>query len=262
MWGTCPAVILKSPDTDVAVVGISVSHKISATLLFRTGTKQRIRYVDLTAIGKELKEDVCSGLPGYHAFTGSDSTSALVGRGKVKGFKLLTNNELFRRAMQQIGQSFEADGVLEAGEQAICTLYGDSHEKEVNQLRHSMFGACTTDPTRLPPCQDAARQHILRANYQAAVWRRCLEPSPDIPSPDGHGWKVSEGEIWMDNDPAPKMVLQCVSCTCTKCKDNRCSCRRNGLKCTGACGCSNCDNAARETDEDLLGSDSDSDSNE
>ena len=34
-----PAVVIKSPDSDVAVIAMSVSHQIDAQLIFRTGTQ-------------------------------------------------------------------------------------------------------------------------------------------------------------------------------------------------------------------------------
>ncbi|KAG0719359.1 hypothetical protein GWK47_050644 [Chionoecetes opilio] len=45
-------------------------------------------------------------------------------------------------------------------------------------------------------------QHTLRANYQAAIWRRSLENLPDVPAPSaGHGWELDDGgslKITMD----------------------------------------------------------------
>ena len=49
--------------------------------------------------------------------------------------------------------------------------------------------------------------------------------------------------------PAPDAVLYLIKCGCgkDKCRNNRCSCRRAGLTCTGLCSCSSetgeeCDN--------------------
>ena len=170
----------------MAVIALSVSHQINTQLIFRTGTQHRTRYLDLTAIG--LGQEVCSALPGYHAFSGCDSTSAFTGRGKVSGFKLLKEDELFRSTMASIGQSFDISAQhLAKGEQAICTLYGMRQRSSVNDVRYRMFGTQTTDPCRLPPCQSAAQNHLRRANYQAAIWGMCLESCPDVPSPHGHG---------------------------------------------------------------------------
>jgi len=77
------AVIIKSSDSDVAVITLSVSYQINTQLIFRTGTQHRTRYLDLSAIGQALGQKVCSTLPGYHVFSGCDSTSAFTGWGNV-----------------------------------------------------------------------------------------------------------------------------------------------------------------------------------
>ena len=65
---------------------------------------------------------------------------------------------------------------------------------------------------QLPPCEDTLRQHTLRANYQAAIWRHSLESLPDIPEPSaGHGWELNtEGDLtiqWMTGEAAPNAVI-------------------------------------------------------
>ena len=57
------------------VIAISVSNQIPAKFIFRTGTQNRTRYIYLTSIANKLGPDVCADRPGYHAFSGSDSTS-------------------------------------------------------------------------------------------------------------------------------------------------------------------------------------------
>ena len=48
-----------------------------------------------------------------------------------------------------------------------------------------------------------------------------LTPNFDPPSPAGHGWKITDGSVnveWMKQDPAPKSVLELMSCrNCKKC---------------------------------------------
>ena len=127
------------------------------------------------------------------------------------------------------------------GEQAISPIYGHKQHLYVNDFKFYLFGSFTTDPSRLPPCQDAVYKHIMRSNYQAAIWRRILL------APHGHGWRVKVNIIsidWMNNTPAPKPVLMCLSCKCKSCKDKRCTCCRISLNCTSVCGCKSlCDNA-------------------
>lgn len=46
-------VVVRSPDTDVAVIGLGLAHLIPGRLIFRTGTQQRTRYIDLTALNEK-----------------------------------------------------------------------------------------------------------------------------------------------------------------------------------------------------------------
>ena len=75
-------IAIKSPDTDVAVLACTFSHSINAKMIFCIDTKQRRRYLDMTAIGQSFGEDVCKALPGMHALTGCDRTSAFVAKGR------------------------------------------------------------------------------------------------------------------------------------------------------------------------------------
>lgn len=122
----------------------------------------------------------------------------------------------------------------------------------------------------MPPTSDSLKKHVLRANYQAAVHSRCLEQFPAIPSPDGHGWKISEGTeievVWGDLPPAPSTLLELTHCSCrkTSCVEQqgkgkgRCSCRQHNVPCTDLCKCVECKNSvAVDGDEDDSGEDSD-----
>ena len=33
-------------------------------------------------------------------------------------------------------------------------------------------------------------KHAARANYQVAMWKRCLEKDPQVPTPVGRVWKI------------------------------------------------------------------------
>ena len=62
-------VVLRSPDTDVAVIACALSSQIPTRLLFRTGTKTRTRFVDITAICLKEGQLVVDSLIGLHALT-------------------------------------------------------------------------------------------------------------------------------------------------------------------------------------------------
>lgn len=55
----------------------------------------------------------------------------------------------------------------------------------------------------------------------------------------------------MGGQPAPKAVLEFLSCQCKKsCKLPTCSCLVNGLKCTDMCRLQDCTNRKDDDDDD------------
>lgn len=242
-------VVIKSPDTDVAVLACDMcAAKPAFKIFFLTGTKQRTRFIPIHAVAAKLGANVSSALLGLHAFTGCDSTSAFVGKGKSTGLQLIQSNPQYLAAMQQLGQSFQlSDATHAACEEFTCALYGRPGQS-VNELRYNLFCLRAPQCHQLPPTKDALSKHVARANYQAAIWRRSQECSPQVPDPDGHGWLLKEGELvidWMSQNPAPKEVLEFIACGCKSakgCSTARCSCVKNGLPCTDCCGCTECRN--------------------
>ena len=105
------------------------------------------------------------------------------------------------------------------------------------------------EPEALPPCQSSLRLHASRANYQAAIWRRAIEPCPDVPSPHGHGWKFEDSTlefVWLASKPASEEGLELLPCRCKRmCSNETCCCLKAGLKCTDMCSLK-CDNIACE----------------
>ena len=158
-------------------------------------------------------------------------------------------------------------------EEFTCLMYSpQSKTKSINELRYQLFCAKkgAIESFQLPPCQDTLTKHILRSNYQAAIWRRSHLNNAIIPSPIERGWKLettSDGGSkinidWMDNEPAPKSVLELICCTCRcsrKCKTPKCECINNGLKCTDVCACvsRDCDNQAGDAEIESEMDDSD-----
>jgi hypothetical protein len=102
---------------------------------------------------------------------------------------------------------------------------------------------------QLPPCQDCLTRHILRANYQTAIWKRSTQGT----SPVGRGWQLNEGTLaihWMAGRPAPEAVLDLLSCSCArKCDLQNCQCLKNGLRCTDMCRLQTCGNQQVDDEE-------------
>ena len=111
--------------------------------------------------------------------------------------------------------------------------------------------------SQLPPCEDCLFMHVLPANYQAAIWRRCLQSRPFVPSPKGYMWtKDDDGMLaieWMQGSPAPNAGLQLLSCKCVRSRKlPECTCLTNGMKCTDMCKLLMCNNQPAEDEEEVV----------
>ncbi len=76
-------VCVRTVDTDVMVLAVSMFHRISPEELWIAfGTGSNFRYIPVHEIAAAMDPRVCATLHVFHAFTGCDNTSSFGGRGK------------------------------------------------------------------------------------------------------------------------------------------------------------------------------------
>ena len=77
-----------------------------------------------------------AALPGIHAFSGCDTMSAFVGKGKTKIFRLASQSDCLRLAMIRLGCSLTPNEELFTEcEKFVCHLYGLPTCSGVNEVR-------------------------------------------------------------------------------------------------------------------------------
>jgi len=176
------AVVINAEDTDVLILCLGLSSNISCSLYQKCGTKSRTRYIDISKLSQALGSGISNALIGMHAFTGCDTVSAFAGRGKISMFKQMKSNEAFQEAFNDLGQFWElSEELFLRLQMRTCKIYMPSATTtEVNKLRYQIFCAKRgeVESSQLPPCKDCLYMQALRANYQAAVWRRSLQAQP------------------------------------------------------------------------------------
>jgi len=221
------AVVLSSEDTDVFVLSLACSSIIPAPLFQKKRTPTRTHLIDVKQTAESLGSDVCEASVGMHAYTGCDSVSAFGGKGKGSTLKTIKTGGTVRRAFCELGQSWEVtDELFQKLESFTCRLYAPRETvSDVSELRYRVFCAKNGDVEshQLPPCKDGLRKHAMRANYQTALWRRCLMNNPECPEPTDSGWVVEcvDGKDvltvnWMTVALAPSGVLELLACVCKK----------------------------------------------
>ena len=130
--------------------------------------------------------------------------------------------------------------IQQAGEDAMLEIYGCATSPSLNAARATKFlmqVATSTQyvsPEKLPPTSDAASFHSQRTYHQVQAWR-----GNNISS-EVWGWKATPtglAPIRMTQPAAPERLLKIIRCNCGgQCDKKTCTCRKNALQCTPACG--------------------------
>ena len=117
---------LRSPDSDIFFILIYYAQYLQGiTILFETGKGNKKRIINVTKIAEKYSQVNCAALLGIHAFTGCDSTSAFIGKGKVKVIGLLKKKENYQRVFSRLGDKWDiSNDLLSALSEFTCALYG------------------------------------------------------------------------------------------------------------------------------------------
>ena len=219
-------VVIQSPDTDMLLLCVTHNDEIECDeLWFRTGVKDRLRYIPTHKIAAGVGPLMCKGLPAFHALTRCDSTSALSRVGKKKAWKIIVNSKVHQQHC--VGQSPDVDSVTARKAEAfICGLYNVSNRipTSADEACYVLFRQKAQSNLQLPPTSDSLLQHIKRANYQVYVWRKALVPRQDLPTPAGNGWTIQGNSLFpqlMTKPPAPESILELVNCQCSSLRARR-----------------------------------------
>ena len=186
---------------------------------------------------------MCLALLGFHAITGCDSTSALCGIGKKKGWKVLLQSEKHQDSLGLLGSQANLDSnIVPQLEDFICDLYPKTKKvpRTSDELRYFLFCQKNQKNELLPPTSDSLLQHLKRVNYQTFVWKQALTAILHLPEPETNGW-VRDGTalkpVYMTKDPAPRSILELTTCSCKSGSKGNCSCKSTGLSCSESCFC-------------------------
>ena len=206
-------VFLRTVETDVIVViaGIFFDHKRTYSNLdiwVAFGMGKHFQHYHLNTICHSLGVGKCKSLPFYHAFTGCDTTSQFLGKGKKTSWGAWKAYSSATTAFQHaVNNPFEvldlASTAFQILERFTCVLYDKTTSiTTVNDLRQDLFSKRAKLMDNIPPTQvrdayinwqlwfifvsyqAALIQHTNQALYQASIWRICLRTQQNIPTPE------------------------------------------------------------------------------
>ena len=110
-------------------------------LWFRTGAKERLRFIPIHRLHSSLGQPFCKALPAFHALPGCDSTSALQGIGKTTALKILLKDNRFQQRLSHFGAGpAVSNESLVSSEAFICSLYNRGGRlTKADEVRYLLF---------------------------------------------------------------------------------------------------------------------------
>ena len=169
-----------------------------------------------------------------HAFMGCDIVSQIYNVAKDKILKA----QIAQKRQEDYQMFYDAQAtkaqLCQAGKDILLTIYGKPRGSCLNTLRCKGFmekvaGKTAVQPHSLPPTDDAAEQHFLRAYHRVQT---LLGHKKD---PKDWWWKEVDGKfepVKITNQPGPENLLTYVRCQCKEdgCAGNtNCSCKKFGI---------------------------------
>ena len=135
------AMVVRCSDTDVLILLLKFVRAIARPILMDAGTGDNRKLLDINTISMSLGPTVCAALPAVHAFSGCDSTSAFVRKGKLMPFRLLKKSPEFQASFALLGTSEKvSDDVYQSVEEFTCKMYASKSQTDsINKLRYFTF---------------------------------------------------------------------------------------------------------------------------
>ena len=114
-------IIVRSPDTDVLLLLVKFAINLENDIIFDTGTGSKRRLLIVNRIITDQGPETCAFLPAFLAFTGCDTTSACVRRGKAGPLKLLKKHQEYITAFKTIGEDINiTDTTINTLKKFVC----------------------------------------------------------------------------------------------------------------------------------------------
>ena len=236
-------VVIRSADTDVLMITLSSISKIdeNKTIYLETGlaSKNTHKFINVTALSKELGVELSNSLAGFHAYTGCDQIPSFAGKGKLNPLKILKNNKSYQKAFAALGSSeIIPDETLQQIEKYTCELYkitkhtDEKMNPEVDDARFQLFASKYEpkkktkailqvkgiDGSSLPPCKSAFIQQVRRANCVSSVWNVAHSFKSKMFPAETNGWILKSNPNgnsqyainWFEGEMMPKKLEEII----------------------------------------------------
>lgn len=157
-------ILVRTVDTDVIVILIGIHFDLislhpGADIWVAFGMGKHFRYYSINTICQDLGASTSRALPVFHAFSGCDTTSQFLGKGKKSAWEAWKSypevTDAFCSIAQHPFQPVDLDvPTFVLLERFTCVLYDKtSSTGSVNDLRQDLFSKKTHSMDSIPPTQ-------------------------------------------------------------------------------------------------------------
>ena len=231
---------IRSNDTDVVVLAISVANTIQADKLWIAyGSGKHLHNLPSHSIATSLGPEKLSALPMFHTLTGCDTVSFFGGRGKKSAWDVWKVFSELTPVLRSLTESPEdiSEERLAVIERFVILLYDrTSSLTKVNKVRQELFSKKSKSLDSTPPTKAALVQHARRAVYQGGhIWAQTLLPRPLLPCPSDWGWYCDGSSwvpLWTMLPQAKDTCHELIKCGCKTACRGRYKCMKANLACT------------------------------
>ncbi|CAL4180456.1 unnamed protein product, partial [Meganyctiphanes norvegica] len=214
-------IVVRASDTDVMVILLGMlgrhmeNHRETSyqCIILDCGSGNTRQHIDVSKIASVLEstqKGLAAVLPGLHAFTDCDFTTAFYRKGKVKPLEVLQKDTAGTLIKLFSKLSSDEDPLQSKAEEFICSLYGMKDGiNTVNEARYAKLLQMTgkikdqetplvnlkkVDCALLPPCLKTVHKKIQRAHYVSILWGNADSPYPGHGlDPVNYGWILRNG---------------------------------------------------------------------
>ena len=248
------SVLMRSSDSDVASNGTKSTAQLIPKgleeLWIAFGQGAYFRYIPVHEIVAMLGSQMSLALPGFHAFTGCDSTSAFYGKGMKKAWSVWQSypavTEAFLYLSQPSPQKQHLDRILPTLHVFVNKLYGVSEDsaEDVDGARLVLLVHHGKSFEDIPPSSDTLYQKVLRTAFQSGhIWGNMHQRDISEESPMDWGWhQPTENSpitpLYVTTPILSSAMPELSSCGCRNeiCKGN-CVCIKHKYQCSMLCKC-------------------------
>lgn len=239
--------LVRTVDSDVVILSLHWFASLGLSQLWVClGSGKKTRDIPIHTLSAQLGPSRCMALPLFHAISGCDTVSHLLGCGKKTAWSAWQNTTGLTDTLAAITshplELTPQSQHMQTLERFVVVMYSKGCGLDrVNEARHRLFTSGKKTLEALPPTQAALYQHIRRAVLQAIIWNQATSVHMDIPDFQDWGWhKASSGwwlPFWTTLEDSSKACSILLQCGCVKSCTRNCKCSRAGVRCTGLCKC-------------------------